>query len=38
LRSLADAGVVANNDNQLGRRDSINIVRYGVSTKTTTRQ
>jgi pilus assembly protein CpaB len=38
LRSLADAGAVVNDDNQLGRRDSINIVRYGVSTKTTTRQ
>jgi pilus assembly protein CpaB len=37
LRSLADAGAVVNDDD-LGKRDSVNIVRYGVSTTTTTRQ
>jgi pilus assembly protein CpaB len=38
LRSLADANTpVASNDDP-GRRESINVVRYGVSTKATTRQ
>ena len=37
LRSIADANApVASND--LGRRESINVVRYGVSTKATARQ
>jgi len=37
LRSLADANApVASNDD--GKRESINVVRYGVSTKTTARQ
>jgi pilus assembly protein CpaB len=37
LRSLADANApVASNDD--GNRESINVVRYGVSTKTTARQ
>ena len=38
LRSLADASVVVSSDEQSGRRDSINIVRYGVTTRATTRQ
>lgn len=38
LRSLADANTPAASDDDLGKRDSINVVRYGVATKTTTRQ
>jgi pilus assembly protein CpaB len=37
LRSLADAGKVANDDTP-GQTNTINIVRYGVTTKATTRQ
>lgn len=37
LRSLADASAVSSDDD-LHKRDSVNIVRYGVSTTTTTRQ
>ena len=37
LRSLADASAVSSDDD-MHKRDSVNIVRYGVSTTTTTRQ
>jgi len=38
LRSLADASVVVRSHEQGRRRDSINIVRYRVATRATTRQ
>jgi len=39
LRSLADANAPAvSPDQQLAKRDSINVVRYGVTTKSTARQ
>ncbi|MGB3865395.1 MAG: Flp pilus assembly protein CpaB [Xanthobacteraceae bacterium] len=38
LRSIADANAPVASNEQTGRRDTINVVRYGVSTKATTRQ
>lgn len=38
LRSIADANAPVASNDQTGRRDTINVVRYGVSTKATTRQ
>lgn len=38
LRSLADANAPAVSEDELGKRESINVVRYGVATKATARQ
>ena len=38
LRSLADANTPVASNDELGRRESINVVRYGVATKATARQ
>jgi len=38
LRSLADANAPVASNDELGKRESINVVRYGVATKATARQ
>ncbi len=38
LRSLADANAPVASNDETGKRESINVVRYGVSTKATARQ